>query len=83
MATGLPVIVTHKQYLKDYVIDRKEAYVVSPYNTEEIVRAIADLDNIHIQTSMAENARLRVVKDFSTKRMGTQLADVFKIVYTR
>ena len=79
MANGLPIIVSRKEYLTDYVIDGKEAIFVDFYNPNKIKIAIESLLNNHrFRKEIAIRARQRVEVEFSTKKMAERLSDIFK-----
>lgn len=81
MAIGLPVIVSRKDYLNDYVEDKKNALLVDFYNTGDIISSIALLANDAYRRTIAFNARTKVDSKFNTKQMAGEIATIFNILY--
>ncbi len=78
MANGLPIIVSRKKYLADYVADKKEAVFVDFYDPFQIkAAAVALMGDPGERGAMALRARARVEAEFSTERMAENLATVF------
>ena len=78
MANGLPIIASRKEYITEYVKENEDALLVDFYNPAEIVEKIHLLDDALFRENLAIHARARVERDFSTKKMAENLADVFK-----
>ena len=79
MANGLPIIVSRKDYLTDYIRDKKEAIFVDFYNPSKIKIAIESLLNNHkFKREIAVRARQRVEGEFSTEKMAERLSDIFR-----
>ncbi len=83
MASGVPIIMTRKAYLPEYVTDGVEALVVEPYDVEGIVKAVRQLDDESFRAHMGKNARERAEKQLSSALMGERLARVFRTVLAR
>lgn len=77
MANGLPVIVSRKKYLGDYVTDHAEAMFVDCYNPDAVKDAIQSFQSVEFRKEIAMRARARVEREFSTKHMAAHLAVVF------
>lgn len=77
MASGVPVVVSRKKYITEYIKEGEEALLVDFYNKEEVAEKIKTLDNDMLRDSLSKNARARVERDFSTTRMAENLASVF------
>lgn len=78
MANGLPVIVSRKRYLDDYIRGGEDALIVDCYDPDSIIAAIRQLQNEAVRLRLAMHARERVERQFSTKNMAASLAAVFK-----
>lgn len=78
MANGLPVIVSRKKYLEDYVREGEDALFVDFYDAGDIVMAINVINNEKISRNIAKAARSRVEKYFSTEAMAEKLSEIFK-----
>lgn len=78
MASGLPVIASRKKYINEYVQDGEDALLVNFYDVEDIVKKIKIFNSRTESIRIAKSARIRVEKDFSTRRMAENLYDVFK-----
>jgi len=83
MASGLPVIASRKEHLKDYVKEDKEFLAVDFYDSLGIKKTIERLNDKNMAQNMAQSAREVVENRFSTENMANQLAEVFKKVYER
>ncbi len=77
MANGLPVIVSRKKYLEDYVVENKEAVFVDCYDSTNVLIAIESLRKVDLRQEIALRARARAEKEFSTAHMAKNLASVF------
>lgn len=82
MASGLPVIVSNKAYLKDYVINKEHALLTDCYSISSVLESISYLQDDQVWQKIAKNARDRIDTQFSTERMAEELAKVFKAVIT-
>ena len=78
MASGLPIIVSRKRYLRDYISDGKEALFVDFYKPVKIAEKIKFFNNTNIGLKLAKSARERAERDFSTKKMAEKLSKIFK-----
>jgi glycosyltransferase involved in cell wall biosynthesis len=79
MASGLPVIATHKRYLEDYGTHNNEIIITPTSNSLELSNAIIELQaSVEKRTKLAESARKRVEKEFTTCLMAKKLAAYFK-----
>lgn len=83
MAKGLPVVVSNKAYVHDYVKDGQEALIVDFYDLNAIIHSIKTISSTEIATRIAKNARLKIDNLFSTKEMAHNLAQVFQTVYEK
>jgi len=82
MANGLPIIVSRKEYLTDYVIDKKEAIFVDFYNSSKIKTAIESLwNNYEFKREIAVRARQKVEIEFFTEKMAERLSYIFKNLF--
>ncbi|MEK7505351.1 MAG: glycosyltransferase family 4 protein [Patescibacteria group bacterium] len=79
MANGLPVIISRKKYLGDYVTDGKEAILVDCYNATQTALAINSLlEDGEGRHRLALSARKRAELEFSTEKMAEGLSGVFR-----
>lgn len=80
MASGIPIIASKKEYLKDYVGDGgEEVELVNFYDIDGLKGKIIDIQQDSQKSSkMAQNARNRVERGLSTKSMALELSAVFK-----
>ena len=82
MANGIPVIVTRRAYLDEYVRDGVDARIIEAYDTGGIIAAINELSHDEqLRYQLATNARRRVESSLSTKRMAQHLASVFRSIF--
>lgn len=77
MASGLPIIVSKKRYLDDYIVDGKDALLVNFYDVEDIANKIIKLGSDDIARQLSYNARNKVEFIFSTELMAKRLSDIF------
>jgi len=77
MANGLPIIVSRKKYLEEYVVDMREAMLVDFYDVAKLQIAIESLHSVVLRREIAVRARERVEREFSTKKMAENLTSVF------
>ena len=80
MASGLPIIVTDKAYISDYVGNNRDDYVttVEPYDILNIVNSAKDI--FHNKTKYIQktyNSRKLIEERFSTEIMGRNLSSLF------
>ena len=80
MASGLPIIVTNKAYISDYVGNNRDDYVttVEPYDILNIVNSLKDIfynKTKYIQKTY--NSRKLIEERFSTEIMGRNLSSLF------
>ncbi|NOY35621.1 MAG: glycosyltransferase family 4 protein [bacterium] len=80
MSSGLPVVVSRKRCLLDYVEDGHSALLVDFYDVESILKKIRSLSNEEVRVGIAKNAREKTEDFFSTEKMAEKLADVFNVV---
>jgi glycosyltransferase involved in cell wall biosynthesis len=79
MASGLPIIASQKQYIKEYIKDKEEALLVNFYDEVDLVNKIVDLNNnVILRSKLRSNAKARANKDFTTKKMADNLLKVFE-----
>ncbi len=83
MAIGLPIIVSRKQYLEDYVKHEKDALIVDFYDENAIIESIRKISDDSLRQQMARSARDKVDSIFNTKEMAGALSEVFKEVYDK
>jgi glycosyltransferase involved in cell wall biosynthesis len=83
MAVGLPIVVSKKEYLSDYVTHGEDAFLVDFYDKEGIIQSIKVLQDPILRTKIALNARAKVDLKFNTREMAKGIAEVFKIIYGR
>lgn len=81
MACGLPVVVSRKAYVQEYAEDGAEALFVDCYDPNAVKTAIQSLHNVESRISLAQKARERAERDFSTVRMAEALTSVFQQIY--
>ena len=83
MASGCPIIATRKAYLMhdEYAVEGKEALFVPVGGVQEICSSIRSLEDSSVRLALSHGARQRAEK-LSTVRMGKELADFFKQIYT-
>ncbi len=77
MANGIPVIATRKAYLSEYVRDGIDVKVVDCYSPQELVDSIKELSDNSTRLNLAESARKRVQKEYSTEQMAKKLSEIF------
>jgi len=80
MAAGLPVIVSQREYLADYLTTGEEGLIVPPYQPKAVKIAIESLTGLRLRLALAQKARRRVEEQFSTQAMAESLAIVFKSI---
>ncbi len=78
LASGLPVVVSRKKYLNDYIQDKKHALFVDFYSPDSIINAIKEFNNEKVRLSIAQNARKLIENKFTTKKMAGELLEIFK-----
>jgi len=81
MAIGIPIIVSRKEYVREYGDDGTDMLMVDFYDADAIVHCIARLSDSALRSSLARSARAKAEARFSTVQMAKSLADVFKTVY--
>lgn len=74
MALALPIIVTKKSYLSDYVADGREVLEVDCYQPEQIVAAIQRLDDHTLAESLRWAGRRAVEERFTSSHLAEQIA---------
>lgn len=83
MASGLPVIMTRKEYISDYVRDGRDVLIVEPYSPAQIVAAIEHLQGDGmLSSSLAKSSRDRAEHEFSTRATAERLSHIFKTIWT-
>jgi len=79
LASGLPIIASRKEYLKDYVREGRDVYLVDFYDVYDIKKAINIMNSDNEKRlNMAKEARQTVQNRFSTERMAEGLSLIFK-----
>ena len=81
MASGLPVIASHKSTISDYAKDTEDIILVDFYDTASIKDKINLLKDKSLRENLARNARRKVEEELSTKQMARGLSDVFLGLY--
>jgi len=81
MASGLPVIVSRKNYLIDYIEKDKEVHLVDFYDAQDIKEAVNTINNDEKRFEIAKNARKTVQNKLSTEHMAETLSFVFNKIY--
>lgn len=81
MATGLPVVASHKSYMDDYLEDKKDAMIVDFYDVDAIIKCISELEDDAFRINLAKNARYKIDIIFNTDKMAGELSKVFKKIY--
>lgn len=81
MATGLPVVASHKSYMDDYLENRKDAMIVDFYDVDAIIKSINELEDDVFRINLAKNARYKIDNIFNTDKMAGELSQVFKKIY--
>jgi glycosyltransferase involved in cell wall biosynthesis len=79
MASGLPVIATHKASLQDYVHEG-EGVVVPHGDQEAIMEALRTLSDRGTRERYAHAARASVEREFTSSHMARRLSKVFRSV---
>ena len=77
MASGLPVIVSRKKYLSDYVEQGKEVCLVDFYAPQDVAEKVQSLSDPQKRKQMAGAARRKVEQAFSTTEMAKNLTKIF------
>ncbi len=81
MACGLPVMVTQRSYLKDYVENKRDVYIIKPDDPDSIVNSIKLLTTgTHKLLNMQISARKKIENHLSTELMALNLSEVFRTV---
>jgi glycosyltransferase involved in cell wall biosynthesis len=79
MAAGLPIISTNTSGVLDVIEDEKDGLVVEKGNAEALALEIKRLmDEPELAKSIAENARKKVVKEYSVEKFAKATADLYK-----
>ncbi|MDP2812793.1 MAG: glycosyltransferase family 4 protein [bacterium] len=78
MSSGLPIIVSRKKYLEDYVRDKEELLTVNFYDAGDIVAKIKMLSDQKLAGRLAEAARSKAISCFSSRQMAENLSQIFK-----
>ncbi len=78
MASGLPIIASKKEYLKEYGKDKNDFLLVNFYDFDDIIKKINFLKDLNKRNFIAKNARENVEKNFSTEKMANNLSIIFK-----
>lgn len=81
MSSALPIIVTRREYLNDYVSDNVNILQINPYDSNDIVAKIRMLDDKSLAKSLGESARSKVINNFSTLKMAENLSRDFKKLF--
>lgn len=82
MASGLPVIATKRECLKDYTKDGENIELVDFYDKEAIIKRIKFFRDNAIRDRIALGARRAVEESFTTEIFAGHLAEVFKQIYS-
>ena len=82
MASGLPVIATKKQYMRDYLAGDEILFIDNNNNLESIKMRIETLRNDDLRLKLSKKARLAIEANLSTFQMARKLPDIFNLVYT-
>jgi glycosyltransferase involved in cell wall biosynthesis len=77
MASGLPIIVSRRAYLADYIREGEDAIVVDCYNPEQIANAIQKLTDEGVRMTLAKSARVRAEEHLSAEKMASDLTQIF------
>jgi glycosyltransferase involved in cell wall biosynthesis len=80
MASGLPVIITNRGYVSEYIKDNSNGLVVDPYDLHGIQKALEKYFDSTVRLNIAQRARKTIEDHFSTRHMGVLLEDIFKIL---
>ena len=83
MAIGMPIVVSKKGYIADYLEDGKNALFVDFYDTNGIVKAVKAISDAAYRMKLAQNARAKVDECFNTREMARGLAEVFEKIHGR
>lgn len=79
MAWQLPIVATNVFGIPEQVQDEQEALLVPPGNTDALTHAIHRLlEDPNLRTTLAQNARARVEKEFNIERMTDQYEQLFR-----
>ena len=81
MSIGLPIIVSKKKYLEDYVIHQKDALLVDFYDVDAIVKDIEIMSDDSFRDTLSRNSREKTERIFNTQEMAKGIAEVFKKIY--
>ncbi len=79
MYMGLPVVATRVEGVPELVEDGKTGKLVQPGDPEEVARAVIDLLK-HPEEArlLGKNAKQRVMRDFSDKRMVAEIEELYR-----
>ncbi len=80
MASGLPLIVSRKAYLADYLTNNKEAVVIPVRDPQALAKAVQAVMNSSEGQEMAQRARLRVESEFTSRRMAERIISIINSI---
>ena len=77
LASGVPVIGSRVQGIKDYVIDGKTGYLCSPLNADEFADKIKLLSDVNLRRSM-KNACIDKAEEFRMDISHKQMSEIYE-----
>lgn len=81
MSTSVPVVVTGVGGILDFVVDHENGLLVKPRSSEDIAQKVIELmQNPELSRKLIEEARKRVVRDFSLEQMSTKTVEVYNML---
>ncbi|MFC2051606.1 glycosyltransferase family 4 protein [Chloroflexota bacterium] len=78
MCTGKAVIISHRQYVSEYLVDGVSGQIVPPENKDELKRAIRDLWDNPQKCELLEQKIRKLSEKFNTRNWSKQIADIIK-----
>ncbi|MCJ8341349.1 MAG: glycosyltransferase [Cetobacterium sp.] len=78
MASGLPLIASNINGIKDYAINKKTGYNINPKNIEEIKKAIIDLAENPVLRKKYGKYNQKKVKEFDIKKTSEIMYSLYK-----
>ena len=79
MGRSRPIIFTNRTSGPEIIHDGVDGILVNPENTEEVADAMCRLiENVELRRTLAKNAYLKVVKDYSSDKIINQLENFYQ-----
>lgn len=72
-----PIIVTNAEWIKDYIIDGYNGFIINK-NKDELMKALEKLKNKEIYDTIANNAYMEYVEKYSLLKLGENIGKIIK-----